>query len=106
MNGPDDFLVPGGEGIEGPGEKGHGPWLREAERRSAHLAGDDQTVQVIQHGGVVIEGERVPGRLMQQAQQLLAGADQAIPADFLGDGGISKHAPAQDGQGGLMDQAS
>ena len=41
---------------------------------------------------------------MQQAQQLLAGADQAIPADFLGDGGISKHAPAQDGQGGLMDQ--
>ena len=103
VNGPDDFLVPGREGIKGSGEEGHRPGLRKGELRTPHLAGDDEAVQVVQHGGVVVEGEGVPGRLVQEAQELFPGTNQAVPPHLLGNGGVAEDAPAQHSEGGLVD---
>ena len=104
VNGPNNFLMPGGEGVKGAGEEGHGPGLREAELCAPHLAGDDEAVQVVQHGGVVVEGERVLGWFLQEAQELFPGANQAVPPHVLRDLRISKYTPAEYRQGGLVDE--
>ncbi len=83
-------LCPAEKGSKVPGKKATGRGSGKVSSVPPHLAGDDEAVQVVQHGGVVVEGEGVPGRLVQEAQELFPGTNQAVPPHLLGNGGVAE----------------
>ena len=68
-DGSDNGLVGQGEGIEGTGEKGDGPWRFKGKAAPQPL-GRQKAVQPPQHGCPIVEGQCIPVLLTAGGQQL------------------------------------
>ena len=104
--GPDllhDPLMTGGEGVEGAGEEGRRQHRLHGELTQRHLALHHETVEMVQHGGPVEEGQLGLAVFRQQAQQLLFDPQEDLPPLFQRQPVGRQHIPAQGRQGSLMD---
>ena len=105
-DGLDDALVGQGEGVEGPGEKGHPLALLEPEAAVEQLLPGDELVDPPQHGAAVVEGQLVPRLLGDEGQQLFQGQQEGpallVAAQELG----AEHGPAQHEHGLLAHLAA
>ena len=96
-------LVAGGEGVEGAGEEGNRRLGRVGEGAQLHLALHQKAVEVVEHGGAVEAGEKIPALLGEQAQELFLKPQEVLPPHRKRNIGAGEDVPAQCGEGGLVD---
>ena len=93
----------GGEGVEGAGEEGHRRLGRVGECAQLHLALHQKAVEVVEHGGAVEAGEKIPALFGEQAQELFLKAQEVLPPHRQGNDLAGEDVPAQCSEGGLVD---
>ena len=89
--------MPGGEGVEGAGEKGHRLRRFKLERSLLHRVVYHKAIEMIQHGGTVEEAELPRLRLGKERQEFFVDACEAVAAQaqrqrLIGDQVVAQHA--------------